>query len=107
MDKDDWAEVESIQRLISTGTWGLEGSVGRAMAETIELGYCVLGPTSARDYWGNRIPSRSEVVSGTKGSIAYANKLRRERGEPIINGPYLRRVEGRKRTLEDVMAVTG
>ena len=69
-DGDDAA----LQRLIDAGAWGLEGSMGRAMMAAIEDGRCVLGPESARDYWGNYIPSRTEVQPGTKGSVGYAVK---------------------------------
>jgi hypothetical protein len=85
--------VESLQRMISSGTWGLEGHTGRTMMDAIESGHCVLGPRPARDYWGNTIPARGQVKSGTLGSIAYANNLRRERGDKLITGSYLRRVE--------------
>jgi len=34
----------------------------------IEEGYCLLGPQPAEDTWGSRIPSRTEVEPGTKGS---------------------------------------
>ena len=88
------AEVEALQRAISSGMWSLQGSYGRAMMDAIESGYCVLGPNPARDYFGNRIPARGQIKSGTLGSIAYANRLRRERGEKTITGSYLRRVEG-------------
>ena len=75
----------SIQQLIDSGTaWLLEGHVGRQCMAAIENGYAVLGPVAHRDYWGNRIPSRTEVVPGTLGSIEYANRLREERGdEPL------------------------
>jgi hypothetical protein len=88
-------EIEALQRAISGGTWSLQGSWGRAMMDAIEAGVCVLGPRGARDYWGNYIPSRTEVKSGTKGSIAYANAqgTRQRLGLPMINGSYLRRVE--------------
>lgn len=86
-------EVEALQRLISAGQWSLQGHVGRAMDAAIEAGECVLGPRPARTYWGQPIPARGQVVSGTVGSIAYANRLRRERGEKLITGSYLRRVE--------------
>lgn len=86
--------IEALQRMISAGQWSLQGSMGRTMMNAIESGACVLGPTPARDYWGNRIPSRTEVERGTKGSIAYANNLRREAGVKLISGAYLRRVEG-------------
>lgn len=87
-------EVEALQRFISSGMWGLQGSYGRAMADAIEAGECVLGPSGARDYWGSYIPSRDEVKPGTKGSIAYANRLREDRGDEPITTEWLARVEG-------------
>lgn len=61
----------SIQRAINSGMWGLQGSYGRAMMDAISSGYCILGKTGARDYYGNYIPSRDEVKEGTKGSITF------------------------------------
>lgn len=61
-----------LQDLINVGEWRLEGYVGRQMMAAIEAGICVLGPRPARDYWGNRIPSRYEIVPGSVGSIEYA-----------------------------------
>lgn len=75
----------SVQELIDTGmAWTLEGHVGRQCMAAIENGDAVLGPESRRDYWGNRVPARDEVVPGTKGSIEYANRLRAERGLPPL-----------------------
>ncbi len=87
--------IESLQRMISAGQWSLEGHTGRVMAEAIESGHCVLGPERATDYWGNTIPSRHDAAKAgsREGSIAYANNLRRERGDKLITGSYLRRVE--------------
>jgi hypothetical protein len=65
-------DAQGLQYLIDRGVWGLEGSCGRAMMQAINEGVCVLGPPPAWDYWGNRIPSRHEVQSGTKGSVLYA-----------------------------------
>jgi hypothetical protein len=62
------SEYAGYQKLINSGTWGLEGSVGRAMMDCIKAGACMLGPEGHRDYWGNYIPSRFEVKAGTKGS---------------------------------------
>ena len=31
----------------------------------------MLGRTTTRDYWSNRIPARDEVEAGTKGSFEY------------------------------------
>ena len=61
----------SVQRAINGGMWGLQGSYGRTMMQAIESGQCMLGANSARDYWGNRIPSRTEVMQGTKGSYDF------------------------------------
>lgn len=72
----------SVQGLIDTGNaWRLEGSVGRHCMDAIENGDAVLGPVAHVDYWGNRVPSRTDVVPGTLGSIEYANRLREERGD--------------------------
>ena len=70
----------SLQGLINSGTWGLEGSVGRAMMDAIDNGEAILGKEPARTYWGNRIPSRYEVQDGTPGSLSYANELRARNG---------------------------
>jgi len=69
-----------IQDLIDTGmAWMLEGSVGRACMDAIDNGDAVLGPVGHKDYWGNYIPSRFEVVPGTKGSVEYAAQKQQER----------------------------
>jgi hypothetical protein len=64
-------EVLALQRAINGGLWGLQGGYGRAMMAAIEAGDCLLGPNEARDYWGNRIPSRTAVKQGTKGSTEF------------------------------------
>lgn len=59
---------ESLQNLINSGmAWRLEGSVGRACMRAIENGHCMLGKTGHKDYWGNYVPSRTEVAPNTKG----------------------------------------
>ena len=70
VDEDSSAEDEALalQRAINSGMWGLQGSYGRAMMGAIEDGRCMLGKSSARDYYGSYIPSRDEVEAGTKGS---------------------------------------
>jgi len=72
---DDFTSPEqyykSIQRAINGGMWSLQGSYGRTMMDAIEGGHCVLGREGVRDYWGNYIPSRFEVKSGTKGSVEF------------------------------------
>ena len=62
----------SLQRAINSGSaWSLQGSYGRTMMDALSAGRCVLGTAPAFDYWGNRIPSRTEVQDGTKGSMGF------------------------------------
>jgi hypothetical protein len=61
----------AIQRAINSGLWALQGSYGREMMHAIEEGLCLLGEHSARDYYGNFIPSRYDVKEGTKGSAEF------------------------------------
>lgn len=69
--------IASMQALIDNGqAWKLEGSVGRAAMRLIENGDCTLGPVGNRDYWGNYVPSKTEVQPGTKGSQEYADERR-------------------------------
>jgi hypothetical protein len=83
---EDWGVAESadeyyksLQRAINSGEgWRLQGSFGRAMMAAIEGGACMLGSSGCRDYWGNYIPSRDEVVDGSKGSRGYVVKARGE-----------------------------
>jgi len=66
---------EALQRAINSGSaWAFQGSYGRSMMDAIESGRCLLGKTDARDYWGNHIPSRTQVVNGTKGSLKFVTK---------------------------------
>jgi len=83
--RDDASEEEFIaayQSLIDNGqAWKLEGHVGRTAMDLIESGYCILGEEGHYDYYGNYIPSRNEVIPGTKGSKEYAEKMRKERDD--------------------------
>jgi hypothetical protein len=67
----------SLQRAINSGSaWRFQGFVGRAMMEAIEQGYCMLGTERARDFYGNRIPARTDVEDGTKGSRGFVSLKR-------------------------------
>ena len=61
----------SIQRAINSCMWSMQGSYGRTMMDAISSGRCLLGKSGCRDYYGNYIPSRSEVQDGTKGSHSF------------------------------------
>lgn len=71
-------EVRELQHAINDKLWGMEGSMGRAMMGAIEQGFCILATTDTRDYWGNHIPSRTQVEQGTKGSVQYARHTQPE-----------------------------
>jgi hypothetical protein len=68
---DEYELYASIQRAINGGLWSMQGSYGRTMMQAISDGWCLLGTKSALDYYGNHIPSRTEVKAGTKGSPEY------------------------------------
>lgn len=71
-DACDLDQAIAIQRAINSGSaWSFQGSYGRTMMAALEEGICLLGREPARDYYGNRIPSRDEVKEGTKGSYEY------------------------------------
>jgi len=77
--------VAFLQNLIDSGEgWASEGALGRAIVNALEDGRCVLGTEARRDYHGRLVPARRDVEPGAKGSLAYANRLRAERGEPLL-----------------------
>ena len=64
--------------------WRWEGALGQAIVAALEDGTCVLGPMAHRDYYGRVVPARGDVAPGEKGSLEYANRLRAERGDPLL-----------------------
>lgn len=69
---DETETVAMFQKMIDDGSaWRLQGSYGREAMRMIEAGLCTLGPVGHRDYYGNYVPSKFEVKSGTKGSPEY------------------------------------
>jgi hypothetical protein len=73
---DDQEYYASLQRAINGGMWSLQGSYGRAMMQAISDGWCLLGTKSFDDFYGNRIPARTEVKEGTKGSPQFVLEQR-------------------------------
>lgn len=74
-DATDDDVVAGYQDLIDSGmAWKLEGHVGRTAMGMIEAGQCMLGEVGHRDYWGNYVPSRTEVEAGTKGSPEFKQR---------------------------------
>ena len=78
--RDDTTEQELItcyQHLIDTGgAWHLEGHIGHTAMGLIEAGLCTLGSVAHEDYWGNRVPSKHEVMPGSMGSQEYVDARR-------------------------------
>jgi hypothetical protein len=69
----------AMQARIDDGSiWHFEGSVGRSAYDAIHAGRCMLAPKAHRDYWGNLVPSRHDVVPGTPGSPEYVVKRQSE-----------------------------
>lgn len=73
-ESEEEDRIETFQYLVNTGqAWLLEGAIGREAMSYIDTGLIMLGTKPQRDYWGNYIPSRSEVDPGTKGSAEYVD----------------------------------
>jgi hypothetical protein len=85
----DHYPVAFLQNLIDTGEgWKVQSDLARAIMKGLEDGTCVLGPVAHRDYNNKVVPARTEVETGAKGSLVYANRLRAERGAPLlVEGP--------------------
>jgi hypothetical protein len=61
---------DKLQNLIDTGNaWHMEGSIGRAAMDALEVGACFLPNVPRRDHYGNTVPSRNQIEDGTKGSL--------------------------------------
>ncbi len=75
------AEVKMMQEMINSGqAWTMPGCYGRTAMEYINAGLCMLGVVGHRDYYGNYVPSRTEVKPGTKGSAEYCRIMREKNG---------------------------
>jgi hypothetical protein len=76
--REDATEDEAIlayQRLVNTGScWTMDGSTGRCAMSMIEAGAVLLGVEGHRDYYGNYVPSRTEVEPGSKGSPEFVEE---------------------------------
>ena len=72
--------IKEYQKLINSGqAWYLEGSIGREAMNLINNGYCYLGLTGHKDFYGNYVPGRYEVKPGTKGSIEFVKNCNTNR----------------------------
>ena len=71
-EADDGEVAIATQKAINGGVaWKFQGSVGRSLMDAISAGAALLGVNPASDYYGNYIPSRTDVKAGTKGSYEF------------------------------------
>jgi len=81
----DHYPVAFLQHLIDNGEgWKVQSDLARAIMLALEDGTCVLGPVAHRDYNNHVVPARGDVEAGAKGSLTYANRLRAQRGDPLL-----------------------
>lgn len=85
--EDEMEAALAMQRAINSGmAWKLQGSYGRSAMDALESGRNMLGVDGCRDYYGNYVPSRSQVKAGTKGS--------RELVVEVMGEDYAKALEG-------------
>lgn len=74
MDEDRYLAM--FQDAVNSGSaWRMQGSYGREAMALIEAGKIMLGEQGNFDYYGNYVPSRYEVLAGTKGSVEYCEAM--------------------------------
>ena len=62
--------ITDLQEKIDSGlAWKLEGSFGRAAMSALEDGSCMLPEEQHKDYYGTIVPSRNDLLNGTKGTL--------------------------------------
>lgn len=58
------------QLLIDNGmAWKMEGSIGRNAMDLLASGACMLPKKAFIDAYGNRVPARTDLKEGTKGTF--------------------------------------
>lgn len=68
-------QCDQLQRMIDQGSvWHFEGSMGRSAMDALERGVCFLPDKECFDFWGKRIPPRTELQPGTKGTLENSSK---------------------------------
>jgi hypothetical protein len=62
--------VAGLQKLVFSGEiWKFQGSAGRATMQMLEAGVVMLPKVITTDYYGNQLPARQMLRSGTKGTM--------------------------------------
>lgn len=61
---------DKMQNIIDTGSvWHMQGSMGRDAMSLLESGACMLPTKPRKDAYGNVVPSRTQLMNGTKGTL--------------------------------------
>jgi len=77
--------VTEIQEHINSGLcWRMEGSFGRFAMDCLEAGVCMLPLKRKIDYYGQVVPSRNDLKSGTKGTFLNSARF----WERVMEGDY-------------------
>jgi hypothetical protein len=70
--EDQFEYFAALQRQINNGSiWAMQGSCGRAAMDAIKSGDCMCAVVAGRDYWGNRVPARTDLQPGTFGTYEF------------------------------------
>lgn len=68
--------VTATQEGINSGQcWRMEGSVGRFAMQMLEAGVCMLPLVPRIDAYGNKVPPRNVLKTGTKGTFKNAQEF--------------------------------
>lgn len=68
--------LTDLQKYINTGSaWRLEGHIGRTAMSALEQGACVLPEEQHTDAYGSTVPSRNDLMPGTKGTLTLAQSF--------------------------------
>lgn len=100
-DSSEDAQLDALQALVDSGdAWRLEGSIGRSAMAAIDAGLVFLPDVDHRDYYGNRIPRRSVLEPGSKGTLEYCRARHPERFVDVADCGHRRR-DGYYRALNE------
>lgn len=69
-------KIQDMQNWINSGAaWRMEGTIGRKCMSYLSVGVCYLPLKPHYDFWGNEVPSRTNVPTGTMGSLSLSKEF--------------------------------
>ncbi len=107
-DPDNKEELAVLQKMVDSGDiWSLEGYLGRAAMDLIEMGYLHFPDHVTYDYWGNRLPTRKEWEAMKNAEKAKEEELEhRTLQKPLMKKAKLETSLIQKVKLEPVLEST-